>query len=286
MQKPTNFPIPSAKNPDNLEEQFLAFIQIVKLLRLHCPWDREQTNESIAPLLIEEAYETIEAIEHKNWKEFSKELGDLLLHIVMHSIIAEEQGSFCLLDVLKEIQKKLIFRHPHVFGNIEVNGVSEVLKNWEELKKQEGKKSILEGVPKSLPALLRAERIQEKVSKVGFDWEKPEEVCNKIIEEINELHSAIESKRTEAIEEEFGDLLFTIVNYARFMQISPEIALQKSNNKFIRRFQSIEEFADNQNKSISEMKLNEMDQIWNDAKLKEQHVINSKGKSGIKFFRL
>lgn len=268
-----NIPVPKPKNPENLGEQFINFVEIVKLLRTHCPWDRKQTNSSIAYLLIEEAYETLESIQNQNYQEFSKELGDLLLHIVMHSIMAEELSKFSLLDVLKGIKEKLVFRHPHVFGTTEVNGVSDVLRNWEELKKQEGKKSTLDGVPKSLPALLRAERIQEKASKVGFDWEKSQDVLNKVIEEIDELHRAVNSNSEMKIEEEFGDLIFALVNYARFIGISPELALQKANDKFIRRFKSIEEFAEQNNQSLSEMTLEQMDAIWNKTKLNENKTI-------------
>jgi len=259
--------VPRAENPESIESQFATLVEIVKLLRIHCPWDRKQTNETIAPLLIEEAYETISAIEAGDDKEFQKELGDLLLHVVMHSIMAEERDAFTLLDVIKGIQNKLVYRHPHVFGSVEVSGEEEVLKNWEELKQQEGRKSVLEGVPSNLPALLRAERIQFKASRVGFDWEKTEQVWEKVLEELDELKSACDKSESPArIEEELGDLLFAIVNYARFLGISPEIALQKTNNKFIRRFQAIESEAAKANKHISELSLEQKDEIWNLAK--------------------
>lgn len=264
-----NIPIPKPKNPEDLGEQFINFVEIVKLLRIHCPWDRKQTNESIAHLLIEEAYETLESIQNQDFEEFSKELGDLLLHIVMHSIMAEEISKFSLMDVLKGIEEKLVFRHPHVFGTTEVNGVEDILRNWEKLKKQEGKKSTLDGVPKSLPALLRSERIQEKTSKIGFDWEKSQDVWNKVVEEMDELHGAVSSNNKIKIEEEYGDLIFALVNYARFIGISPELALQKANEKFIQRFKSIEEFAEQNNKPISELTLDQMDAVWNKTKLHE-----------------
>ncbi|MGB9770510.1 MAG: nucleoside triphosphate pyrophosphohydrolase [Candidatus Kapaibacteriota bacterium] len=265
--------IPRPNNPENLCDQFLNFVEIVKILRENCPWDRKQTNESIAPLLIEEAYETISAIEEKNDKGFKEELGDLFLHIVMHSVMAEERGAFSLLDVLVIIQEKLVYRHPHVFASVEVSGEEEVLKNWEELKQKEGKNSVLEGVPINLPSLLRAERIQHKASRVGFDWEKKEQVWEKVIEELNELKQVVSENRSQTrIEEEFGDLLFALVNFGRFLGISPEIALQKTNNKFIRRFQTIEEFAKSNNKSISEMTLSEMDEIWNKVKKDEKSI--------------
>ncbi|MCX7908381.1 MAG: nucleoside triphosphate pyrophosphohydrolase [Ignavibacteria bacterium] len=263
--------VPKPKNPESLCDQFLNFVEIVKLLRIHCPWDRKQTNESIAPLLIEEAYETISAIENRNDRDFLEELGDLFLHIVMHSVMAEERGAFNLVDVLKKIQEKLVFRHPHVFSSTEVNGEEEVLKNWEELKQKEGKSSVLEGVPINLPSLLRAERIQYKASRVGFDWEKREDVMAKVLEEFEELKIAIENEENlDKVEEEFGDLLFALVNYARFLGISPEIALQKTNNKFIRRFQTIEDYAKRNNKNLSEMTLSEMDAIWNRTKSSER----------------
>lgn len=265
-----NIKIPEPKDPKNLCDQFLNFVEIVKILRIHCPWDRKQTNESIAPLLIEEAYETVTAIEEKNDEEFKEELGDLFLHIVMHSVMAEERKAFNLIDVLEKIQQKLIHRHPHVFSTVQVEGEEEVLKNWEELKQKEGKSSALDGVPINLPSLLRAERIQHKASRVGFDWDKKEQVWEKVIEELNELRNAIENnEKSERIEEEFGDLLFALVNYARFLGISPEIALQKTNNKFIRRFQVIENFAKTNNRNLSDMSLSEMDEIWNKTKSME-----------------
>ncbi|MCX7879208.1 MAG: nucleoside triphosphate pyrophosphohydrolase [Ignavibacteria bacterium] len=259
--------IPRASDPNNLAEAFLILVEIVKLLRKHCPWDRKQTNESIAPLLIEEAYETISAIETKNDNEFQSELGDLLLHIIMHSIMAEERNSFNLLDVINKIQEKLIFRHPHVFSSTIVTCEEDVVRNWEELKKSEGKTSALDGVPINLPSLLRAERIQHKASRVGFDWEKAQDVWNKVLEELNELQKAVQEKEQHhRIEEELGDLLFAIVNYARFLGVCPEYALQKTNNKFIQRFQAIEAYAKEQNKPLTEMTLEEMDKVWNKAK--------------------
>ncbi len=261
-----NLPIPKAENPENLLEQFQALVEIVKILREHCPWDREQTNESIASLLIEEAYEVVSAIQEKDDSEFSSELGDILLHVVMHSIMAEERKAFSLLDVIRKIQNKLIFRHPHVFGNVEVNGTQDVIKNWEELKKKEGRNSVLDGVPPHLPSLLRAERIQYKASRVGFDWEKANDVWAKVKEELLEFENAIAKSSKEEIESEFGDLLFALVNFARFLAISPEVALQKTNNKFIQRFQAIESYAKKINKKIEELTLGEMDEIWNAVK--------------------
>lgn len=266
-------PIPRPKNVNSLCDQFLNFVEIVRILRQHCPWDRKQTNESIAPLLIEEAYETITAIEERDDAEFQRELGDLFLHIVMHSVMAEERGAFTLLDVLKKIQEKLIFRHPHVFASVEVSGEEEVLKNWEELKQKEGKLSALEGVPINLPSLLRAERIQHKASRVGFDWSNREQVWEKVIEELYELKSAIDGNEPkERIEEELGDLLFALVNLGRFLELSPESALQKTNNKFIRRFTAIEEYAKTNNKNLNDLTLEEMDQIWEQTKKNDQKL--------------
>lgn len=270
-----SIPVPKAENPTDVSEQFSVLVEIVQLLRIHCPWDRKQTNESIAPLLIEEAYEVLSAIENKDDDEFQKELGDILLHIIMHSIMANERGAFNLLDVITRIQDKLVFRHPHVFGNVSVDGEEDVVRNWEELKKEEGRQSTLDGVPLNLPALLRAERIQHKASRVGFDWEKKEQVWEKVIEELEELRQATETQDHEKIQEELGDLLFAVVNYGRFLDISSETALQRTNNKFIKRFQTIESYAKENNKHLSEMSLAEMDAIWNLTKAREKNEPNA-----------
>lgn len=261
---------PEAKNPEDLSEQFLVLVEIIKILRRECPWDSKQTNESIAHLMIEEAYETIDAIHEGNDAEFSKELGDLLLHIIMHAIMAEERNAFNLLDVITKIQKKLIDRHPHVFADVEVSGEEEVMSNWEALKKKEGKKSALDGVPGNLPALLQAERIQHKASRVGFDWDNKDDVWNKVDEEMAELKFEIQQGKPEAAFEEMGDLLFAIVNAARFESIVPEEALQKTNKKFIRRFRFIEEKAKELNKNLQDMTLKEMDLYWDEAKKLEK----------------
>lgn len=261
-------PIPVAKNPDDIKEQFEALVEIIKILRKECPWDKKQSIESIAHLIIEEAYETIDAIHNQDYEELSKELGDLLLHIIMHSVMAEENGYFNLMDVIKQIQDKLVFRHPHVFGGLEVSGEDEVVENWEILKKKEGKNSSLDGVPSTLPSLLRAERIQHKASRVGFDWEKKEDVWIKVEEEMRELKNALIYDNIENKEEEIGDLLFSIVNACRFEGVVAEELLQKTNDKFIKRFQFIEEQAKKLNKKLSEMTLQEMDKIWEEAKKK------------------
>lgn len=260
----TEIPYPNDSN--NPVSQFEAFIELVKILRNECPWDKKQTNESIAHLMIEEAYEVIDSIHNNDDYNFSKELGDLLLHIVMHSIIAEQRDAFNLTDVISRIHKKMVDRHPHVFSEVEVKDENEVTKNWELLKKKEGKKSALEGVPLSLPSLLRAERIQHKASKVGFDWDKKEDAWEKVFEEIDEFKQELCSGNKERIDEEFGDLLFSLVNVARFEHIVPEESLQKANNKFISRFTAVESMAKNQNMNLEDMNLDEMDKLWNEAK--------------------
>lgn len=253
--------------------KFNDFVSLVKRLRKDCPWDREQTNDSIKAATIEEAYEVVEAIDHKNFDELKKELGDLLLHVVFHTVIAEESNHFNIDDVIENISEKLIRRHPHVFGDTVINGSEEVKKNWEKIKLSEGRKSILDGVPDSLPALQKAHRLQEKAAKVGFDWEKKEDVWKKVIEEINEMHEIEELKKKSndeklqlKLEDEIGDVFFAMVNYARFLNINPENALRKTNEKFFKRFNYIEEKLKEQGKSVENSTLEEMDNIWNDSK--------------------
>lgn len=255
-----------AVEKQKIEEQFSHFVDIVRTLRMECPWDREQSHESIRHSLIEEAYEVVEAIDRKSFNDLKQEIGDLLLHVVLHAIMAEEQKAFTLEEVLSEITEKLIRRHPHVFGNAELNTPHEVKANWEKMKLGEGRSSVVDGVPKELPALLRAARIQEKVSKVGFDWEKKEDVWKKVVEEIEELHDAEHRNSKEEIEEELGDLLFSLVNYSRFLQVNPEIALRSAIGKFDSRFRKVEESLQQEGKSISEATLKEMDDIWNSHK--------------------
>jgi len=250
------------KNKKTIEK----FIKIVKRLRKDCPWDREQTHKSIRHSLIEETYEVIEAIDQNDSNELKKELGDLLLHIVLHAIIAEEEKSFTLEDVIDSISEKMIRRHPHVFGSIIVKDAHEVKRNWEHIKMTEGRKSVLDGVPKEMPALLRALRIQEKASKVGFDWKKKRDVWKKVDEEIKELAGAERSKNHAYIEEEYGDLLFSLVNYSRFIGVNPEFALKDSIAKFTRRFQHIEKELHNRGKRIGTASMKEMDKIWNAKK--------------------
>jgi len=253
--------------------KFNEFVSLVKRLRKECPWDREQTNDSIKAATIEEAYEVVEAIDEKNYDELKKELGDLLLHVIFHTVIAEESSHFTIDDVIDTISDKLIRRHPHVFGDTVINGSEEVKKNWEKIKLSEGRKSILDGVPNSLPALQKAHRLQEKAAKVGFDWEKKEDVWKKVIEEIQEMHEIEELKKNSndeifqiKLEDEIGDVFFALVNYARFLNVNPENALRKTNEKFVKRFNYIEEKLKQNNKSIEQSNLEEMDKYWNESK--------------------
>jgi MazG family protein len=264
-------PIPIAGDPESAVSQFDNFVEIVKILRRECPWDRKQTNESIAPLMVEEVYEAIDAIYARNDEEFSKELGDLLLHIVMHAVMAEERNVFNLTDVIKRISEKMIHRHPHVFGDTSVSNADEVLQNWEALKLQEKStgtkpKSTLDGVPNSMPALLRAERIQYKVSRVGFDWTDKNDVWNKVYEELAEFRAELSDSNKEKARQELGDFIFAIVNAARHEGIVAEEALHLTNNKFKTRFEFIENRARELGVNLTDMTLEEMDAIWDEAK--------------------
>jgi len=255
--------------------KFKEFVDIVKRLRKECPWDREQTNDSIKHATLEEAHEVIEAIDNNDDEELKKELGDLLLHVVFHSVIAEGDEKFTLDEVIDSIQEKLIRRHPHVFGDVKVTDSENVKKNWEAIKMQEGRNSVVEGVPENLPALQRAHRLQEKAAKVGFDWEKKEDVWKKVIEEIEEMHeiekvkgqiSDVKSEVNQKLESEVGDVFFALVNYARFLGINPENALRKTNKKFIGRFKFVESKIKANGKSVDESSLAEMDKYWNESK--------------------
>jgi len=259
-------PVPTPKDPNALTEQFDAFVAIVRLLRQECPWDRQQTHESIAHLLIEESYETLDAIERADDAEFKKELGDLLLHVVMHSVIAEERNAFTLGQVIEYVAQKLVRRHPHVFGDVVADDPAQVMQNWERLKLSEGRDSILAGVPRHLPALLRAQRMQEKAANVGFDWKSAEDVWAKVHEELSELRDAVASGDRAALEEEFGDFLFATVNLARHLGIVAETALQRANEKFRERFQYIEEQARREGSALEQLTLEQMDRWWNYAK--------------------
>jgi XTP/dITP diphosphohydrolase len=245
------------------KEAFERLLTIMDELREKCPWDMKQTLESLRHLSIEEVYELGDAILDGNMEEVKKELGDLFLHLVFYSRIASETEAFDVADVLNSICEKLISRHPHIYGDTVVKNEAEVLSNWEKLKLKEGKKSVLEGVPRSLPAMVKAQRIQDKAKGVGFDWENSDQVWEKVLEELNEFK---EAKTKEDQEEEFGDLLFSLINYARFKGIHPEDALEKTNKKFIYRFQYLETESAKDGKQMGEMSLNEMDEYWNRAK--------------------
>ncbi len=252
-----------------VEAKFKELYEIVKRLRLECPWDMEQTNDSIKANTIEEAYEVIEAIDDKNYEELKKELGDLLLHVIFHSVIAAEDNHFKLEEVIDSISEKLVRRHPHVFGDVEVNGSEEVKKNWESIKLTEGRESVLEGVPRMLPALQRAHRLQEKAAKVGFDWEKKEDVWKKVIEEIEEMHVSEKQESADELENEIGDVFFALVNYARFLGVNPENALRRTNEKFVRRFNYVEKQINSNGRKINESNLAEMDKYWEESKRNE-----------------
>jgi len=253
----------------NRTDQLKAFDRLLTImdeLRDKCPWDQKQTMETLRTLTIEETYELGDAILDQDLKEVKNELGDLLLHIVFYAKIGSETKDFDISDVINSLCEKLIHRHPHIYGDVVVEDEMEVKQNWENLKLKEGKASVLQGVPKSLPALVKASRIQEKVAGVGFDWEHSDQVWEKVEEEIGELKSEITSKNQEAIEAEFGDVLFSLINYARFLKINPENALERTNKKFIKRFQYLESKAKTLQKSLSEMTLSEMDVYWEQAK--------------------
>jgi XTP/dITP diphosphohydrolase len=251
------------------QQQLQAFERLLDVmddLRAQCPWDKKQTMESLRHLTIEETYELGDAILNNDLNEVKKELGDVLLHIVFYAKIGSETQDFDIADVCNELCEKLIFRHPHIYGDIEVADEEEVKRNWEKLKLKEGKKSVLEGVPKGLPALVKASRIQDKAKGVGFDWEEPQQVWEKVQEELQELQAEVQANNPDALEAEFGDVLFSLINYARFLKINPEDALERTNKKFISRFQYLEQKAEQLGKSLSEMSLAEMDVFWNEAK--------------------
>jgi len=245
---------------------FKRLLDIMDELREKCPWDKKQTMESLRYLTIEETYELGDAILENNMNEIKGELGDLMLHMVFYSKIASEKNAFDITDVLNTVCEKLIERHPHIYGDVEVADEEEVKANWEKIKLKSGKKSVLEGVPNSLPSMVKATRIQEKARGVGFDWDHKGQVLDKVIEEVEELHAEVEAKSNK-IEGEFGDLLFSMINYARFIGVDPEAALEKTNKKFIKRFQYLESESVKDGKKIGEMTLEEMDKYWNKAKL-------------------
>jgi XTP/dITP diphosphohydrolase len=254
---------------NNRQQQLNAFSRLLDImdeLREKCPWDKKQTIQTLRHLTIEETYELGDAILDNNLEEVKKELGDLLLHIVFYAKIGSETDSFDIADVANDICDKLIHRHPHIYSDVVVADEEEVKQNWEKLKLKEGKKSVLEGVPKSLPALVKASRIQDKVKGVGFDWEESHQVWDKVQEELNELQVEVQAGDQDKIEAEFGDVLFSMINYARFLNVNPEDALERTNKKFIKRFQYLESKAGELGKSLSDMSLAEMDVFWNEAK--------------------
>lgn len=250
----------------NQLKAFERLLNIMDDLREKCPWDKKQNLQSLRHLTIEETYELGDAILDNNLNEVKKELGDLLLHIVFYAKIGSETNDFDIADVCNEICDKLIYRHPHIYSDVVVKDEEEVKQNWEKLKLKEGKKSVLEGVPKSLPALVKASRIQEKVKGVGFDWEEPHQVWDKVQEELEEFQVEVKAGDQDKMEAEFGDVLFSMINYARFLKINPEDALEKTNKKFIKRFQYLESKAEQLGKPLMNMSLAEMDVFWNEAK--------------------
>jgi len=249
---------------------FAELLEIMDTLRSKCPWDKKQTLESLRHLTIEETYELADAIIENDLDEIKKELGDLLLHVVFYAKIGEEKKAFGIQDVIESINQKLITRHPHIYGDVKADTDEQVKENWEKIKLREGRKRVLSGVPKSLPAMVKAYRIQEKARGVGFDWEKPHQVWDKVQEELNELKHEVDTQSSpEKIEDEFGDLLFALINYARFIDVNPENALERTNKKFIRRFEYLEEKTNQAGKDMHRMSLDEMDVFWNEAKKKE-----------------
>jgi len=247
-------------------EAFSKLVQIMDELREQCPWDRKQTIQTLRSMTIEETFELADSITETDWKGIKEELGDLLLHIVFYARIGKEQNQFTLEEVITGINNKLIARHPHIYGDVKVESDEDVKRNWEKLKLKEGKKSVLSGVPKSLPATVKAMRLQEKAKQVGFEWEVKEQVWEKVEEESKELHEAVASGDRDKIEDEFGDLVFSLINYARFLQIDAENALERTNKKFISRFTEMEQKALAAGRDLDSMTLEEMDAIWNAIK--------------------
>lgn len=247
-------------------KSFERLLTIMDKLRAECPWDKKQTLESLRYLTIEETYELADAILEKDMDEIKGELGDLMLHMVFYSKIASETNDFDVADVLNTVCDKLVERHPHIYGDVIADTEEAVKENWEKIKLKSGKKSVLQGVPKSLPAMVKATRIQEKARGVGFDWDNKEQVFEKVKEEFSELHEEVEKNDVAAIEDEFGDVLFSMINYARFVGVDPEMALERTNKKFIKRFQYLEAESKKDGKEMGEMTLSEMDEYWNKAK--------------------
>src|SRR6476620_7428796 len=251
---------------DGGNQAFAGLVKIMSELREQCPWDRKQTIQFLRQMTLEETYELTDAITESNWSSIKEELGDLMLHIVFYAKIAEEQGQFTIDDVVRGISKKLVDRHPHIYGDVKVQNDEDVKRNWEKLKLKEGKKSVLSGVPKGMPALVKAMRLQEKAKQVGFEWENKDQVWEKVLEEIAELQEAIKEGDKAKIEEEFGDLMFSMVNFARFLEVDAENALEITNKKFIQRFTKMEEKALSAGRDLQNMTLEEMDSYWNEIK--------------------
>jgi XTP/dITP diphosphohydrolase len=258
--------VPNIRPMDTRLQAFERLLNIMDDLREQCPWDKKQTLESLRYLSIEEMYELSDAILDKDMEEIKKELGDIMLHLVFYSKIASESNYFDITDVLNGICEKLVHRHPHIYGDVKAATEEEVKQNWEKLKLKEGKKSVLEGVPRSLPAMVKAVRIQEKARGVGFDWDNSEQVWEKVKEELEELKVEVEAGDAVKTEQEFGDLLFSLINYSRFVEVNPEDALERTNKKFIQRFQFMEEELKAEGKELSDMSLEEMDEYWEKAK--------------------
>jgi XTP/dITP diphosphohydrolase len=246
-----------------MKKTFADLIQIMNELREQCPWDKKQTIHTLRSMTIEETYELADAILENNWDDIKEELGDLLLHILFYSKIGAEENKFTIDDVIDGIAKKLINRHPHIYGDVKVNDDTDVKRNWEKIKMAEGKKSVLSGVPNSMSSLPKAVCIQEKAKKVGFEWDNKEDVWKKVEEEMSELQEAIQSNNQQHIEEEFGDVFFSLLNYSRFLNVDADVALEKVNKKFIARFKKMEEVALQSGKNLADMSLQEMDEIWN-----------------------
>lgn len=251
---------------DTTGKAFLRLVEIMNDLREKCPWDKKQTIHTLRSLTIEETYELADAITENDWKGIKEELGDLLLHMVFYAKIGQEQEQFSLEEVLNGVCEKLIARHPHIYGDVQVNDEEEVKRNWEKLKLKEGKKSVLGGVPVSLPATVKAIRLQEKAKQVGFEWDETSQVWNKVQEEMAELQEAVKQNDKDAIEDEYGDLVFSLINYARFLHIDAESALERTNRKFMKRFNQMEAEAAANGKKLQDMTLEEMDGIWNQVK--------------------
>jgi len=254
---------------ENLSKAFLDLVEIMDTLREKCPWDKKQTIQSLRSNTIEELYELVDAIIEEDWKGIKEELGDILLHVLFYAKIGTEQGQFTLQDSIEGISKKLIHRHPHIYGDVKAEDEETVKKNWEQLKLQEGKKSLLEGVPNSLPAMVKAFRIQQKVKQVGFEWENIEQVWDKVEEEMKELKVEVEAKNQDKMEAEFGDVLFSLINYARFLNIDPETALERTNKKFKYRFELMEAYAKENGLDLASVSLAEKDALWNKIKSKK-----------------